>query len=139
MVDGPATKVLISICVSASEDSLEEAARPIRVIVIRTGCDEAKILSEQWYPSATMATSQASGQRLHAASCRTIPANKMAKDNPHHFDRANNGFPETPPKSSTQGKLKAPETRTTAASTTHYAAWSDQTSGASMSHSRKTY
>src|SRR5690348_163626 len=44
-----------------------------------------------------------------------------------------------PPKSSRQGKLKAPETRTTAGSTTHYAAWFDQMSVVSTSHSRKTY
>src|SRR5271166_129920 len=86
-----------------------------------------------------MATIRASVQKLHAASCRTVPANKTAKDNLRHFDRANSEFPEMRPKLSTQGKLKVPEIPIAAAPTTHHGAWSHQMSVVLVTRSRKTY
>src|SRR5271166_5495437 len=86
-----------------------------------------------------MATIRVSVQKLHAASCRTVPANKTAKDSLRHFDRANSEFPEMRPKLSTQGKSKVPEIRIAAAPTTHHGAWSHQMSVVLMTHSRKTY
>src|SRR5258708_5650599 len=86
-----------------------------------------------------MATRRASVQKSHAASCRTAPGNKTAKDNLRHFDRASSEFPEMRPRLNTPGKLKAPEIRTTAAPTMHRAALSLQMSVVLMTRSRKTY
>src|ERR1700693_1011596 len=86
-----------------------------------------------------MATIRASVQKLHAASCRIVPANKTAKDNLRHFGQANSEFPEMRPKWSTPGKLKVPEIRIAAAPTTHPGAWSHQMSVVLVTRSRKTY
>ena len=88
---------------------------------------------------ARAATSSASDLKSHEESHRKSPASTMAKDNSPRFDQASSEFPGTPPTWSTQGRSKVPEIRTRADATMHRAAWSPQTTGALVSHSRKTW